>query len=318
MSLRTEVVAALTSEQYREVIRLTESAEQHDGKAPFNEAALLDLQRREGVDGLALMLAHEGEQLAGFAHVDSRFNGVDLQLAVEPTLRRRGVARQMLGDLGLDATDPQRSGRLQAGIELSVWSFGDLPAARAWAAADGFTKVRELLVMARDLTGEIPEPDFGDITVRGFRDTDAADWIRVNARAFAHHPEQGAITLDDLHARMHEDWFDANDFLVATAPATGSSGGREQLVGYHWTKRHSPTLGEVYVIGVDPDHAGAGLGRKLLHAGLRHLRDRGCERVLLYVEADQDYVVRLYENTGFEVINRDVKYVAPPLRPASV
>ncbi|WP_051214853.1 mycothiol synthase [Granulicoccus phenolivorans] len=309
MSLSTEVVAALTPEQYRDVLRLTEAAELSDGKAPFNEAALLDLQRREGVDGLALMLAYEGPTLVGFAHVDSRFNGVDLQLAVDPAHRRHRVARTMLGELGLDATDPDHRGRLQSGIELSVWSFGDLPPARAWARADGFRKVRELLVMGRELTDDIPEPDLGEVTLRAFRDSDAADWIRVNARAFAHHPEQGAITLDDLHARMHEDWFDPADFLVATTQVAG----REQLIGYHWTKRHSPTLGEVYVIGVDPDHAGAGLGRKLLHAGLRHLRSRGSERVILYVEADQEYVVRLYESTGFDVINRDVKYVAPPL-----
>ena len=60
----------------------------------------------------------------------------------------------------------------------------------------------------------------------------------------------------------------------------------DRLLGFHWTKRHSATLGEVYVVGIDPDAQGRGLGQTLVDRGLRHLARRGLDDVLLYVEAD--------------------------------
>ncbi len=104
--------------------------------------------------------------------------------------------------------------------------------------------------------------------IRTFRPgADEDDWIAVNARAFADHPEQGRITRRDLDDRLAESWFDPAGFFVAI------SAGR--MVGFHWTKQHEDQLGEVYVLGVDPVAGGQGLGKALLTTGLRHLKRRG-------------------------------------------
>jgi mycothiol synthase len=140
---------------------------------------------------------------------------------------------------------------------------------------------------------------------------DERAWLELNRRVFAAHPEQGRWTEADLRSRRAEPWFDPAGFLLAEA------GGR--LAGYHWTKVHPqapPALrrpgpaGEVYVLGVDPDFAGIGLGRALLGAGLRHLRERGVSTVMLYVDEDNAPAVRLYAGHGFVVCSRDVSYVA--------
>ena len=68
------------------------------------------------------------------------------------------------------------------------------------------------------------------------------------------------------------------------------------------------SLGEVYVLGVDPSARGLRLGRTLTLAGLRHLHDRGLRTVLLYVEADNAAAVRLYESLGFTRWHTDVVY----------
>ena len=127
----------------------------------------------------------------------------------------------------------------------------------------------------------------------------------MNAAAFAHHPEQGSMDADELAERMAEPWFDPAGLLVA---ADG-----DRLLGFHWTKRHSATLGEVYVVGIDPASQGLGLGKVLVDAGLRHLRDGGAEDVLLYVESDNVPAVRLYEGLGFTHAQADthVMYVRP-------
>jgi mycothiol synthase len=164
---------------------------------------------------------------------------------------------------------------------------------------------RQLNIMQRSLTTPWPTPSTPPgVTIRAFRPgADDQEWLAVNARAFASHPEQGKLTQADLDERMAEPWFDPAGFLVA------DRGGA--LVGYHWTKQHDHRLGEVYVLGVDPDSGGGGLGKALLAAGLRSLRERGSTSVELYVEADHPRAIGLYESYGFVLASRDVMYVHP-------
>ena len=116
--------------------------------------------------------------------------------------------------------------------------------------------------------------------------------LGVNADAFAAHPEQGGLDAEGLAARMDEPWWDPAGLLVAVGPDGA-------LLGFHWTKRHSSALGEVYVVGVSSAAQGRGLGRVLTLAGLHHLEAAGVAEVLLYVESDNAPAVRLYGGLGF-------------------
>jgi mycothiol synthase len=161
---------------------------------------------------------------------------------------------------------------------------------------------RELLIMERELDEEMPEPVIpAGVQIRTFAPSrDEQEWLRVNAVAFAHHPEQALIDEDDLADRMAEPWFDPKGFFVATIQGT--------MVGFHWTKQHQDQLGEVYVLGVIPSAGGRGLGKALLVTGLRSLQERGSTRVQLYVEADHLAAIELYLNYGFATVSRDVMY----------
>lgn len=307
-ALRLETVATLTPEQRQAVHHLVENAKTADGVSPLNEAGLLETGRTNGDPGIAHQLCWAGNDLAGYAFLDSATGEPIAQLVVDPAYRRKGVATTMIGELGFDPRSPETAHRIGQQIALHAWSFGDLASARALAAGLSYQPVRELLVMARPLT-DLPDSDLPDgVTIRGFQESDLSELVRINARAFAHHPEQGGMTEQDFRDRMKEAWFDPEGLLLATRAAAD---GGETILGFHWTKRHDASLGEVYVIGVDPDHSGGGIGTALLHRGLHHLAGRGAKRVILYVEGSQRYVVRLYEATGFEVANRDMMYASP-------
>ncbi|MFC4785532.1 mycothiol synthase [Nocardioides sp. MAHUQ-72] len=249
------------------------AAEAADGAAPLDEATRLALR-------------HHPDRVRSWQR-DEAFAlviGDELTLVVHPDARGRGEGGRLLGEV-----------LAETGGALSAWSHGDHPAAARLAQEHGFDRVRELWVMRRDMTGPLPALTVRDgIVVRSYRPEDADEVVRVNAAAFAAHPEQGAMDAANLAERMAEPWFDPAGLLVATE----SSG--HGLLGFHWTKRHSPELGEVYVVGIDPGAQGRGLGRTLTLAGLHHLADGGAREVLLYVESDNAPAIAVYSGLGFE------------------
>ncbi|WP_121256226.1 mycothiol synthase [Nocardioides ferulae] len=264
-----------------------------DGHDPLDEAAALHLKHR-GLAGARLWLVGD----AGFALRHGAAGAPAVDLAVTPRARGRGLGRA-LAAAALAGEGP-----------LSAWSHGDHPAAARLAAAYRMERARELWVMRRDAATPLAEVAADPaLEVRAFRAGDAADTaelLRVNAAAFATHPEQGAMDAANLAERMAEEWFDPAGLLVAMERRAGSdradgggAGGRERMLGFHWTKQHSPELGEVYVVGIDPAAQGRGLGRVLTAAGLAHLARAGVREVLLYVEADNAPAVRLYSGLGF-------------------
>ena len=287
--LTVEVAAELTEIEVNGVLKLVAAAEAADHMQALNEAALLRLRRPH--PNTQHLLVSEQEDLVGYAQLESGTEWSAGQLLVSPDHRQRGIGTLLLRRLLRESTSP-----------LRVWAMGDTPAARALATAAGMTRKRELLIMERGLDDELPEPVIPvGVEIRTFvPGQDEQQWLRVNAAAFAHHPEQALIDRDDLTDRMAESWFDPKGFFVATINDT--------MVGFHWTKQHQDQLGEVYVLGITPSAAGRGLGKALLVTGLRSLQQRGSTRVELYVEADHQAAIELYLTYGFTTVNRDVMY----------
>jgi len=257
---------------------IAESAREHDGADPLDEATRLALVHRDEAE-LTVWLAPDGAAFALL--VDG-----ELSLVTRPEERRRGHAATLLAEV-LDVTE---------GEALTAWSHGDHPGAVRLAETTGFSRDRELWVMRRAPVGDLPwlvVPD--GIEVRGYHDSDADEVVRVNAEAFAAHPEQGRMDRAQLAQRMAQDWFDPAGLLVAER--------REEpgrLLGFHWTKLPADaTVGEVYVVGIDPAAQGRGLGRILTLAGLHHLADRGATEIELYVEADNHPARATYASLGF-------------------
>lgn len=184
-----------------------------------------------------------------------------------------------------------------------AWSHADHPAARVLAEHFGFAPTRELLVLGRPTTDPLPEWEVPDrVEVRGFRPSDRDALIAVNGAAFAAHPEQGAMDVEDFGRRTSQAWFDPAGLLVAVDRGSG------ELLGFHWTKQHDSRVGEVYVVGISPAAQGRGLGRSLTLAGLHHLNALGVDEIILYVESDNAPALAVYRGLGFSTRETHVLY----------
>jgi mycothiol synthase len=297
-----EIRGAVTGDDAALVTGLVEAAARADGVMPLSEHVLLHL-RYGGDAGARDLLLRDDGTLAGYAHLDPAGpEGPAAELVIHPGARHRGLGLRLARALQAESGRQAPPG----GPALRVWAHGGLPAARKLAGAAGFGLARSLYQLRRPLDGAIDPPRIPDgITIRAFvRGQDEEAWLAVNARAFAHHPEQGAWTLDDLAQREREDWFEPAGFFLAERDGA--------LAGFHWTKVHpgAEPIGEVYVVGVDPSEQGTGLGKALTVLGLRYLRDRGLPAVMLYVDGDNEAAVALYEKLGFTRWHTDLMYAA--------
>ena len=271
---------------------------------PLSEESQLRLQHGGPPGGCDVLAEGPDGALLGYARLDTEDDAA-AELVVAPTARGAGVGTALLAHVEQLAGDRP----------LSVWAHGDLPAAPALAGRRGYRRARVLLQMRRDLAGvdADPRPALPEgVTVRPFRPGhDEEAWLRVNARAFAWHPEQSRWTPQDLSLREAEPWFDPDGFLLAWRGGPDDGG---RLLGFHWTKVHPPgdagaeAVGEIYVLGIDPDAQGLRLGRALTDLGLAHLRGRGLGEVLLYTEEDNVAAVSLYERSGFRRFSVDVSW----------
>jgi mycothiol synthase len=297
---------------------LVEAAILADGVAPFSEDVMLHVQpvsREERMRDAALrdgprsqdFLLNSGDgDVIGYAHLfppDEQAPGSDIsgEFVIHPDYRRRGYGSVLLSHL-ISRTRADGRG-------LRLWAHGDLPAAAALARSARLRRVRALWQMRMPLSGPpLAAPALpAGVTLRTFRPgSDEAAWLAVNGRAFAHHPEQGRWTMDDLLLREAEPWFDPAGFFLAERDG--------QLAGFHWTKVHADggengaPIGEVYVVGIDPGQQGGGLGRALTLAGLAYLRDHGLADVMLYVDEDNTAAVLMYTALGFTRWSADVMY----------
>jgi len=287
-----------------QVRALAEAAAAADGVPPLSEQPLLQLT--QGLHTVHLLARDGDARLVGYAQLDLGAPDVaSAELVVDPAARRSGTGRRLLEALRTMASTADPG----APRSLVVWAHGDLPAARALAAGVGVGVVRELWKMTLDLdrhpADRSPAVPNG-VTVRAFRrGEDEERWRWLNARAFAEHPEQGRLTREDLEARMAEPWFDPEGFLLAERDGV--------LLGSVWTKvhpadGHDESVGEIYVVGVDPGAQGLGLGGALTRLGIAHLADRGLRRVILYTDGDNAVAIRTYTGVGFVRTGVDVQF----------
>lgn len=307
-----ETSAFLARSDVLEVFELVDAAARADGVTPLSEHVLLHLRHGGDEQVRHLIARDDSGRITGYAHLDAtdEVEGPSGEMVVHPRARRHGVGANLV-----DALESE------SGDRLRLWAHGHNDAAESMARERGLHRSRVLWQMRRSLLSPLPPAQFPPgYHLRTFEPgVDDEAWLEANSAAFAQLPDQARWTIDDLQRRAVEPWFDPDGFFIATDAAG-------DLAAFHWTKVHGgehshdhsdhthgrdhghAPLGEVYVIGVKPQHRGNGLARALLLHGLAHLRDLGLTEAMLYVDATNTAAIRLYSDLGFSHWDTDVLY----------
>ncbi len=292
-----EIKRRMGESDIAEVSQLLQEVALIDVHAPLGEHQWLDLVHggRKGFAGFVARESVDGP-LVGYAQLSRGHNTWAVEVVVRPDHRS---LRQAVGVELLSAALGEA--RRLGGGHVHLWVAKPTVDTDAMAEQGGLARGRDLYQMrlALPISDEHPR-----VKTRPFQPgVDEATWLEVNNRAFASHPEQGGWTLDTILEREAEPWFDQDGFLVHERDG--------RMAGSCWTKVHregEPPMGEIYVISVDPDFQGLGLGRSLVLAGLDHLCALGMQVTMLYVDAGNDPAVSLYRSLGFEVDHVDRAY----------
>ncbi len=314
---------------------LAKVAKNVDGFAAFDEQTLLNLESADAAEYLLIVETAdyaetgaivEAGDIVGSEKADLKVVGAaihdvrngSVELAIEPSHRRRGLGRRLL-----------REAR-EHFAGASLWAHGTLPPAQALAESEGLAPTRTLLVMSRPLVGIVSKPDLADVSSRWTiapidPEADLEAFTKLNAVAFADHPEQGQLTAADMKQRFAQDWFDPDLLLLvrprqfeqsdviangasrsaSVATASGLSG--DDPLAFVWLKPQSDFV-ELYVLGVHPKIQGQGLGGALSNLMLTIMRDHGFQQAILYVELDNEPAVRSYRRVGFDVSETHTQY----------
>jgi mycothiol synthase len=294
----------LSKSQQESVLTLIRAAHDFDGTPAIAEHVLLHL-RHGGDKSDSHLVIEENKEVIAYAHLDTTdlVAGPSVEAVVHPQHRGKGLGALILKEAIKICGDRTR-----------IWSHGDLPAAKAIAASLKLERLWSNLLMSKSL-GEI-QPVTSKYPIRTFiPGLDNQAFLALNNNVFTNYPDQGGWSEDDLKVRINESWFDDKGFFVAED--------KGELIGFCWTKIHGAhthshtggdddhgheALGEIYVLAVNPDYKGQGIGRDLTITGLNYLKYQGLNNVMLYVGVENKPAFNLYKSLGFNEFGSDVMY----------
>ncbi len=307
----------MSREDMAQVTELLAEARKANALHVLGEQQRLELNAGSGGDFLAL-LERDGEtcRITGYAHMHKVRSAGGSALSGDPASRGTGWEVQVVLHPQSSSPPEEATRRLlraaaehvrrRGGGWLGYWASAPTASEEDLAAELGLVKSREIYQLRRPLPvkeGEVPGARDVPAIRHFIPGSDEQAWVAVNNRAFAGHPDQGGWGVQRLLTLESEAWFDPQGFLIHEREG--------RMAGFCWTKVHpdeEPALGEIYVIAVDPDFSGRGLGRGLTLAGLDYLATKGLSVGMLYVDETNEAARRLYGSLGFSLHHVDRMY----------
>ena len=150
------------------------------------------------------------------------------------------------------------------------------------------------------------------ISIKKLRQSDGGIYRSLMLRAYSEHDTAFTSTFEERAGKPVEWWTkrlqDPTSVTLGAFDVTDSLIGTVRLEAYQRVReRHKIALSAMYVM---KDHAGHGVGRRLLDEALVETRKlSGIEIINLTVTADNLPAVRLYSKLGFQTFGRETRAV---------
>jgi len=121
-------------------------------------------------------------------------------------------------------------------------------------------------------------------------------WIRVCNEAFKEFEDERAMTLEDLTLWEKSPRFSAEGMFIAEWEKEPAG-----LVNAYIDKKREEKKGFIRELGVVPNFRGKGIGRKLVEAAIKSLKERGMETVEVWTTEQAKVGRKLFESMGFKL-----------------
>jgi mycothiol synthase len=224
-----------------------------------------------------------------------------LSYLVHPEHRRKGFAKRLVG-CGLN-----RARELRANVAHVNIPQNNVTAKRLFSTM-GFRFVRRFLELRLDLAEvHLLKIDRIGSPCRPMRIGEEDKLVQIQNRSFANTWGFNPNTTEDIIYRTSLPNCSLEDIILAW-----DSG---KPIGYCWTKidfggekATNASKGHIYMLGVDPDHRGKGIGKRVLLAGLSHLKSKCVRIVELTVDSENKAARALYRSVWFEVWTSSLWY----------
>jgi len=218
---------------------------------------------------------------------------VVLDCWVHPDHRRKGLATKLLSH----AND--RAKELGTKVVHANIGEGNTVGMKVLHVL-GFSLVRRYLELGVDITrvGGLDKSE-SDPDCRHLQPGEEAKLTQLQNCAFAGSWGYNPNTVEEITFCIHSNTFSQDDIVLIYK--------KDKDIGYCWTGtscekgRPSTRKGRILMLGVIPDYRFKGIGKKLVLAGLAHLRSKGLEFAELTVDRENKAACALYRSIGFEV-----------------
>ena len=305
MSALPYIIRNFRPEDFVSYVQLNVEAEELDPTGRCTSAQVLSeaLGRPNYVPGENLFVAEAAGKVVGYIDVRSEL-GIGravLDCLVHPEHRRKGLATELFHHAG-------RRAREVGARVVHVPVLEENAAGKGLLAKLGFGFVRRFLELKRELSEvHLPETEQGALSSRHLQAGEEDKLTRIQNRSFAGTWGYNPTGVEDIVYRLNMIGCSPEDVILIFAA--------DRPVGYCWTlvdpeasAAAGTNVGRIYMLGVDPDYRGSGIGKQALLAGLAHLKSKGIEVAELTVDSQNPAACALYESGGFKISSTSAWY----------
>ena len=224
---------------------------------------------------------------------------VILNCLIHPDHRRRGLASKLLRYAIHRA---QELGVKVAHVNIPQ----DNIIAKSVLSKLGFRFVRRFLELRLDISKvRWQESDQSAVKYCSLRRGEEDKLAQLQNRSFAGMWGYNPNTVEEIIYSTNLSGCSPEDIVLACE--------EDKLIGYCWTRIACKAVtderkGQIFMLGVDPDYRGRGVGKGVLLAGLSYCQSKGLQVAELTVDSRNKAAYSLYQSVGFKVRTSSLWY----------